>query len=245
MKLVLQHILRHKRDYAQLPFFEHLRDARLSARERLAFYPAMANFIMDFGDFNRHVLRDDASTDPHQQMINAHSREDDHHWPWYLEDYIKLGFNDHSASPSQMMNWLWSDDVACNRMLSHRLAHLVWGATPAVRLAVVEAIEETGQVLFSCTASLASAVQSEIGVELRYLGEFHFARESGHAMNNDHAELAAITLDAAARQDAMARVDAVFALFGEWTAELLRYAQTASSRSFADAPRALESTASR
>ncbi len=245
MKLVLQHILRRKRDYAQLPLFEHLRDARLDARERLAFYPAMANFIMDFGDFNRHVLRDDKSTDPHQQMINAHSHEDDHHWPWYLEDYVKLGFDKQAVTPTQMMARLWSDDFACNRMLSHRLAHLVWGAAPAVRLAVVEAIEETGQVLFSCTADLALAVQAELGVELRYLGEFHFARESGHAMNTEHAELAAITLIASARQDAVSRVDAVFAHFGHWTTELLRYARRASGRSETDVGLAFASTTSR
>lgn len=245
MKTVLQHILRRKRDYARLPFFEHLRDTSLGARARLAFYPAMANFIMDFGDFNRHVLRDDASTDPYQRMINAHSREDDHHWPWYLEDYVKLGFDDQAATPTQIMRRLWGDDVACNRMLSHRLAHLVWGAAPPVRLAVVEAIEETGQVLFSCTAALAKEMQAELGVELRYLGEFHFARESGHAMNNDHAELAAIELEPAARQDALERVDAVFALFGDWTAELLRYARAAASRSEADLQFVFESTTSR
>ena len=235
MKTVLQHILRRKRAYAQLPFFEHLRDTRLGARERLAFYPAMANFIMDFGDFNRHVLRDEASDDPHQRLINAHSREDDHHWPWYLEDYVKLGLDAPAATPTQCMARLWSDDVACDRMLSHHLAHLVWGATPAVRLAVVEAIEETGQVLFSCTAALAAELQAELGVELRYLGEHHFARESGHAMNSEHAELARIELDAASRQDAMRRVDAVFARFAEWTAELLRHARAARGGADADA----------
>lgn len=227
MKTVLAHILRRKRDYARLPFFEHLRDERLSARERLAFFPAMANFIMDFGDFNRYVLRDETSADPHQRMINAHSYEDDHHWPWYLEDFAKLGFDAGATTPVQMMNFLWDDAFACNRLLSHRLAHLVWLSRPAERLAVVEAIEETGNVLFSCTAKLAARVQHELGVELRYLGEFHFAKESGHAMNSDHAELMAIELDAATREQAIQRADKVFELFEGWTQELLAYAQRA------------------
>lgn len=225
MKTVLQHILRHKREYARLPFFEHLRDDSLGARERLSFFPAMAPFIMAFGDFNRYVLRDEASDDPHQQMINAHSREDDHHWPWYLEDFAKLGFDRESAPPSHVIEGLWSEGLACNRMLSHRLAHLVWSSSPTVRLAVVEAIEETGNVLFTCTARLASRVQAELGVELRYLGEHHFALESGHAMSNEHAVLAAIDMTPAARREAMARVDEVFRLFEDWSGELLAYAR--------------------
>jgi len=98
---------------------------------------------------------------------------------------------------------------------------------PAVRLAIVEAIEETGNVLFALTSTLATRVQAETGVELRYCGEFHFQLESGHAMNNDHAELAGIALDATQRADAIERVDAVFDAFTAWTHELLRYAQGA------------------
>ncbi len=229
MKTVLQHILRRKRAYARLPFFDFLRDDTLPVRDRLAFSPCMAPFILSFGDLNRFVLRVEPSDDPHQRMLNAHSHEDDHHWPWYLEDFAKLG-HDVPASPVQTMQFLFGDACARNRLLSHHLAHLLWGATPAVRLAVVEAIEETGNVLFELTTGLARAHTAATGVELRYLGEFHFALESGHAMNNDHAELAAIGLDEAARADAVQRADAVFELFAGWTDELLAYAQAWRAR---------------
>lgn len=229
MKSVLQHILRRKRDYARLPFFEFLRDERLSTGERLAFYPCMATFILSFGDLNRYVLRDEPSDDPHQRMINAHTHEDDHHWPWYLEDFVRLG-HDLPARPVDTLRFHWSDATAHNRLLSHHLAHLVWGASPVVRLAVVEAIEETGNVLFSLTTQLAKRWQQETGVELRYLGEFHFAFESGHAMNNEHAELAAVELDAEQRADALRRVDTVFERFEAWTDELLAYADAVAAR---------------
>jgi hypothetical protein len=225
MKPVLMHILRRKREYARLPFFEFLRDESLSVAERLAFYPCMASFIMSFGDLNRHVLRVEPSDDPHQRMINAHSHEDDHNWPWYLEDFTKLG-HDQLATPSDTLRFLFSDACARNRLLSHRLAHLIWGATPAVRLAVVEAIEETGNVLFALTTRLAQAHTARTGIELRYLGDFHFQLESGHAMNKEHAELAAITLDEASRRDALQRADSVFELFAGWTDELLAYARS-------------------
>jgi hypothetical protein len=225
MKQVLQHILRRKRDYARLPFFDHLRDEEILARQRLAFLPCMAPFILSFGDLNRHVLRQEPTTDPHQRVINAHTYEDDHHWPWYLEDFVKLGHDRMARSPSEMLRFLWSDATIQNRMLSHHLAHLIWGAEPVIRLAVIEAIEETGQVLFSLTTKLAAAVQDETGVELRYCGEFHAALESGHAMNSDHAELAGMHLTAVQRADALDRVDRVFELFTGWTEELLRFAK--------------------
>ncbi|MDT7837993.1 hypothetical protein [Aquabacterium sp. OR-4] len=223
MKTVLQHILQRKRAYGRLPFFDFLRDDTLSVRQRLAFYPCMASFIMSFGDLNRHVLRVEPSSDPHQQMLNAHSHEDDHHWPWYLEDFSKLG-HDTPTTPTAWLRFLYSDACARNRMLSHELAHLIWGATPRVRLAVVEAIEETGNVLFALTTPLAERHTRSTGVTLRYLGEFHFALESGHAMNSDHAELVSITLDEAQRADALARCNRVFELFGAWADELHRYA---------------------
>lgn len=103
-----------------------------------------------------------------------------------------------------------------------------------VRLAIVEAIEETGNVLFALTTRLAQSMQAQTGVPLRYCGEFHFQLESGHAMNNDHAELAEIALPAALRTDAIARADQVFAWFTDWTHELLRYAHERQGTTPAD-----------
>ncbi|MDI1240162.1 MAG: hypothetical protein PSV26_21990 [Polaromonas sp.] len=224
MKPVLKHIFQLKRTYEKLPFFDFLRDDELSTRERLAFFPCMASFIMSFGDLNRLVLRSEPTDDPWLKMINAHTYEDDHHWPWYLEDYTKLGHDDTKQTPGDTLRFLYSDATIQNRLLAHRLAHLVWGAEPVVRLAIIEAIEETGNILFALTSKIAAQYQRETGVELRYCGEFHFNLESGHAMNNDHAELAQITLDAIQQQDALQRVDLVFEWFALWTHELLAYA---------------------
>lgn len=225
MKRVLIHILRHKRAYAQLPFFDHLRDESLSARERLAFFPCMAPFILSFADLNRYVMRDEPTTDVYQAMVNAHTYEDDHHWPWYLQDYATLGHDHRRPKPTDMLRFLWGEDTVQSRLLAHRLAHVIWTASPLVRLAVIEAIEETGNVLFALTSKLADRIERDTGVRLPYCGEFHFNLESGHAMNNDHAELARIELSDAQRADAMHRCDQVFSWFTAWADELLRYAQ--------------------
>jgi hypothetical protein len=224
MRTVLREIMTAKQAYSTLPFFDFLRDDTYTARQRLAFVPCMAPFILDFGDLNRHVMRDETSSDPHQALVNAHTYEDDHHWPWYLEDLTKLG-HDHERATSDVLRAVYSDRTAVNRLLAGRLAHLLWGATPTERLVIIEAIEETGNVLFSLTAALARAIERDEGLELRYLGDFHLALESGHSMDgDDHRMLAAIVLDDAGRQRCAWLVTRVFELFAAWVAELLDYA---------------------
>ena len=93
----------------------------VTPRQRLAFLPCMAPFILAFGDLNRYVLRDEPTGDPYQAMVNAHSREDDHHWPWYLEDFSKLG-HDSPQAPSDTLRFHYSDSTAVKRRLALRLA---------------------------------------------------------------------------------------------------------------------------
>jgi hypothetical protein len=224
MRTVMKAIFRAKRDYATLPLFEFMRDELLSPRERLAFYPCMAPFILAFGDLNKFVMRNELSTDPYQQLVNTHTYEDDHHWPWYLEDLTTLGF-DQSASTMQVLLFLYSDRTKVNRMLSAKLAHLLYDATPVEKLAIIEAIEETGNVLFALTAALARRIEAEEQISLRYLGDFHFNLETGHAMSGaDHRELAAIPLNDVQRERCLTQVAKVFEFFEEWTYELLTFA---------------------
>ena len=93
MKAVMRELAQAKRHYSRLPLFEFLRCESIAPRDRLAFLPGIAPFILAFADLNRFVLRDETSQDPHQQLVNQRTREDDHHWPWYLEDLVKLGYD--------------------------------------------------------------------------------------------------------------------------------------------------------
>lgn len=225
MRTVLKAIFQAKKSYNKLPLFDFMRDESLDARDRLAFYPCMAHFIMAFGDLNKYVLRDESSTDRYQQMVNAHTYEDDHHWPWYLEDFQKLGL-DRARPMTEALKFLFSDETKVTRMLSVRLSHLILGATPVEKMVIIEAIEETGNVLFNLTAKLAREVSARTGVELRYLGDFHLAKETGHAMGqDDHESLAKIELDEAGRERCLKLVEEVFALFEAWTHELLVFAR--------------------
>lgn len=224
MRAVMRAIFEAKKEYANLPLFEFMRDQSMTPRERLAFYPCMAPFILAFGDLNKYVMRDENSTDRYQLMVNAHTREDDHHWPWYLEDYATLGFDD-ARPATEVLHDLYSDRTKVNRMLSTRLAHLLYDASPIERLVIIEAIEETGNVLFALTTILARTIEEEESVSLRYLGDFHFNLETGHSMgHDDHKELALIELDGRQRERCLWLVAEVFRLFSVWTNELLVYA---------------------
>ena len=91
---------------------------------------------------------------------------------------------------------------------------------------IVEAIEETGNVLFGLTSKIAQRLQAEGGPELRYLGQFHFARETGHAMHGmDHRILESIPLTELERVRCLDLSFRVFDLFADWSAELLAYAR--------------------
>ena len=213
-----------KRAYSSLPFFAFLADDSIEPRRRLGFVPCMAPFIMDFGDLNKFVMRDESTDDPHQHLVNLHTYEDDHHWPWYLEDLDRLGY-DSAQSPSDLLATLYSERYQVNRMLASRLAHLLFAANPVERLVIIEAIEETGNVLFERTAAIARQVQRTEGIELHYLGDFHLALESGHSRDgDDHRTLRAIELRDDERRHCEWLVSTVFALFEDWVAELHAYA---------------------
>jgi hypothetical protein len=223
MQAVLAAIAEQKQAFARLPFFAFLQDESLEAEQRLAFYPCMAHWIMSFADLNKYFLRSEPTADAHQQRVNAYSHEDDDHWRLYLEDFQKLGC-DGLYTGTDWLEFLWGDETRANRMLSYRIAHLIMGATSVQRLAIVEALEEAANVFFPHTLRLAEQIQARTGVELRYLGHFHFNLEAEHTGAGDHESLARIELDDETRQKTLAMVREIFALFAAWADEVLRFA---------------------
>lgn len=223
MSTVLKRVLELKREYEKLPFFEFLRDDSIDAAERMAFFPGMAYFILSFGDLNKYVLRKEPTVDIYQDQVNAHTYEDDHHWPWYLEDYKKLGF-DSLVTPTDFMVHLWSDSTRQSRILMYRLTAMIDVASSIERIAIIEAIEETGNVLFKEVLGIARILETRLGTELHYCGLHHFNLESGHTMGADHREMAAIEITEATTERCTRLVEEVFDIFTHWTWELLCFA---------------------
>jgi hypothetical protein len=223
MRTVLAAITERKKAFGRLPFFAFLADESLTAEQRLAFYPCMAHWIMSFADLNKYFLRVEPTADSCQQRVNAFTREDDDHWRLYLEDFQKLGF-DRLNTGTDWLNFLWGDETRANRMLSYRIANLISGASSVQRLAIIEAMEEAANVFFPLTVQLAEQIRERTGIELRYLGHFHFNLEAEHTGAGDHESLARIELDEETERRALEMVNEVFDLFADWAEEVLRFA---------------------
>lgn len=224
MHTVLAAIAERKRAFATRPLFDFLSDDALAPEERLSFYPAMAHWIMSFGDLNKYVLREEPSTDEHQRIVNDYTHEDDFHYNLYLEDYRKLGF-DRMQTAGEQLRFLWGRETRANRLLSYRIAHLILNASGAQRLAIIEAMEEAGAVFFAHTVRLADQFEEQTGVELRYLGRFHQNLEAEHSARGDHDLLARIELDEETAARTVEMVGEVFDLFDEWAVEILRFSE--------------------
>ncbi|WP_323120958.1 hypothetical protein [Burkholderia alba] len=229
MKHVLAHILRSKQRYAVLPLFVCLQDDSLPPLVRLDFMRGFAFFVMAFGDLNRYVLRREPAGDVFQACINEHTREDDHHWPWFLDDLETLGWSG-ATTTTDALRTLWREDTHRSRLLMYDLCAIIGGADSVERMAVIEAIEETGNVIFSHTARLADAVRIATGRHLRYMGPYHFALETGHLQGSEHADLARIELSDAKRARCVESVDRVFRTFEAWSHEAAELIARAASR---------------
>ena len=225
MKAVMRELAQAQRHYSKLPLFEFLRNESIPARDRLAFYPCMAPYVLAFSDLCRFVLRDENTDDPYQQLVNYHTYESDHHWAWYLEDLARLGF-DRSASVTQVLQQYMRDDVRENRMLGVRLAQLLHGATAIEKLVVMECVEQTASALFGIITPIAALIGAAGTPALRYLGQFHFAAtRRQYAQAYGHGVVESIALTSLERVRCLDLSFRVFDLFADWSTELLRYAK--------------------
>ncbi|MBT2782298.1 hypothetical protein J7J53_11995 [Lysobacter sp. ISL-52] len=215
----MQRIMLRKQKFASLPLFHWLRSKELEPRRRLSFIPAMAHFIMSFGDINRYLLRYPVPQDELEAAINVHAEEDATHWPWYLQDLHLLDL-DPVASKSAIVRELWSDNTAAARLLSYRLASLIQGSNALQRLALIEIMEETGNVMFSHLAPIARELTRREGVLLQFCGDTHLDREHGHAIGMDHRWMSAIELQDEERSRILQLVDEAADAFDAFAVEL-------------------------
>ncbi|MFL5345165.1 MAG: hypothetical protein ACJ8AT_10240 [Hyalangium sp.] len=226
MKRVAERIEGNKKRLDQSALMMFVQDANVDPRRRFGFVPCMAPFVMGFSDVNKYGLRDEQSADPTQQIINTHSQEDDHHWGMYLKDLRTLGANT-QMDLNGALRLLWGDDRQATRQTIYKLMGLIEDTSPAVRLAVVEAIEATGDVAFTRFSDLANEFEKATGNTLCYFGALHKDLESGHAMGTEDIEgkLQTIELTPEQEAEAMGLVDEVFELFHRMFDEWMEYAQ--------------------
>jgi hypothetical protein len=221
-------VLEHRtREFDAHPFYEFLRDGSVPPRQRLAFAPALAHFVMTFADVYRSVLREEPAKDRFQELVNAHTREDGGHWKWFLADLAKLDL-DPPTSFTDALRFLWSDATEKTRMLSYRICRLGLGADSLRRLVLVQCIEATGTVTLRNIVPVATELAQSTGLNLVYFGAHHASSEADHTMEKEDAKglLAGVAVDARASQDLVLLVDESFAAFNAAAGEMLAFARS-------------------
>ncbi len=110
----------------------------------------------------------ESSQDQLKQAINNHTYEDGKHWPLYLTDLKKLGF-DQQISFSNALKFLWGNDTYYQRFAFYRMCRLAYeNEHPILPYCIMESVEMFGHFLFEILASVSAQFQEETGIELHY-----------------------------------------------------------------------------
>jgi len=221
MKRVLRAIAQRKQPFLDLPLFAFLRDDRIPPLQRVAFYPSVAHFLVRFSDLDRHLL--ETSRLAAEDEGDRSSPSDDA-WPSHGDAVRQLGM-DRTLPTPDVLRVLFREEPHYHRLLSSRLASLIVPARGLLRLVILKAIEEAGNVFLAETAIIARRIEASRGVRLRYLPCFHVAPASGLSPSADHRLVASIELSPSTFAAALAAVDAVFVAFADWTCDVLRVAE--------------------
>jgi hypothetical protein len=207
--------------------FEYLRSPETTAEQRLSFAPCMAHFVFSFMDVNRFVLRDEVNPHPHQVLVNQHTEEDAHHWPWYIHDLAAMGL-DKEMRFSEALRFVWSDATIASRMLTYKFCAIALNATPTERLAIVETVETTGNTFLHLAAETSAQVKDGSAGRHVYYGPHHASCETGHHMGTPgvQAYLEDIVISSEERDRCCALVDRIYALYTAFTDEAYRFVTT-------------------
>ncbi|MFT5674358.1 MAG: hypothetical protein ACI808_000274 [Paraglaciecola sp.] len=222
MKEILSYIEEKNKGFETGDIFGWLKDSAISPRERLGFAPYMAHFVFSFMDVNRFLLRDINSKDDLQQLVNIHTNEDSHHWPWYLQDLKLMGF-DKVQKFSDTLLFVWGDHCIKSRMITYEMAAIVKTLSPKEKIILVEVIEKTGNVFLGLTAEVCR--EGGDAEKLLYYGDNHLACETGHTMGTQDIEtiLCAIELSKEEKFSAKSMIDEVYELYHEFVGEMYEF----------------------
>lgn len=191
-------------------------------------------FVMGCSDMNRyHVSYDtDPRLDELRATLSRHASDDMTHARLFLRDFVTLDWDAQlDFTPSETLHWIYSSQATepFRSQLALMIRLVAEAADPAVRHAVVAAIEATGNALFRATAQVARRYTDATGRELLYWGDHHLGLKDGHRIGDDGA-FEDLWLDAGRHRDAVRRVARVFEIFDDRQYDLLLLAQRTISQ---------------
>jgi hypothetical protein len=227
MKRILDYIDKKNNEFGACHIFSWLSDNSISANDKLCFAPYMAHFVFSFMDINRFILRDLESTDELQKLINIHTDEDSHHWPWYIKDLKSMQF-EKKQNFTDSLYFVWGDHSIKSRMITYEMIGLIKQASIKEKVILVEVIEKTGNIFLSHTATICN--QTDTLNKNLYFGQHHLNCETGHHMGTKNIEelLAGIVLDEQELVSGIQLVDRTYSLYHDFVDEMYAFAKSNS-----------------
>jgi hypothetical protein len=229
MNRILEHIEQHRQVLARHPFLTFVQDQSVEPRHRLEFAPCLAPMTMAFSDLMTLGLRDVASTDEKQKVLNAHTYVDDQHWQYFLQDLDTLGMNE-KLDFTGALRLLWGEHCTKTRKLTYTFMAQVRGVTPMMRLAILESIEVAADTGFRLLREVGREFTKQTGKQLIYFGQPHQDQEDGHeamGATSIRSMILAYSWSPEEETEAMRLSDELFACFYGMVDELHAYAQKA------------------
>lgn len=182
MKDILSFIEQKKHEFSRLPLFEFMQDTKICPRQRLCFAPCLAPFVMDFGELNKTVFREEPTSDQLQKIVNQQTYEDDYHWIWFLEDLERLDLNC-SMTLTEALEFLWGKVSQAAHRITHEIYRSTYQASPIQKLVVIEAVEATANVFFSFSSKVIQELDPIHAKKYRYFGGHHLAVDAAHTFH--------------------------------------------------------------
>lgn len=226
MRRVMRVLDAEMEKFRQAPFFAFLKDTSIDAKKRLGFAPSIAHFVMSFADLYALVLPEHPPRDKYQELVNAHVREDEDHWKWFLSDLPKLGC-DQRLSYSDALRFVWSKHTVRTRLLSYHMCRLGFQADSIRKLVLVHCIEGAGKVTVQHVAAVGREVGEALGEKLVYFGPHHSNSESEHTIEDAgvHRMVEEIELADERVEELSALVREAFEHFTGFTNDMLDFAK--------------------
>lgn len=158
-------------------------------QKKLDITPIMVVFVMNFRDMNKWVIRFSKNKNPYCQIINGNTFEDETHSFLFIEDWVKLGFDEKSEwKASDVLWWLFkAKQTEPFRRYGMEFIKLSIDDAddPMLRFAYSEIGEACGHVFLLHSVSLAKKLEQKTGINYRYFNHFHLDRELGHVMESE------------------------------------------------------------
>ena len=228
-------IHQEKEKLAKHDFLKWLRNKDQASERRFIFSAIITDFVMSFADINKWFLY--YEEDHHQllkQSINIHTMEDRTHSKIFIEDWYKLGYDDtFDWKPSETIWWCFArQETEVIRTLGMKILRLaVNNPDPGLRFAIIECIEEFGDLLFELTEPIAINLEHQTQIEYRYFGSYHRRKETGRLQGVDETELMAVVLEPDIQRQAASIARDLFRDFDKVFTELLQFSKTDSQSS--------------